>query len=257
MSSLDNFEGTRKKGIYLLPNLLTTSGLFSGFYAIVAAMKSDFEIAAIALFIAIIMDGLDGRAARLTSTESAFGAQYDSLSDMVCFGIAPALVVYSWGLHTLGKIGWLAAFFYSAATALRLARFNTQAENKDNRYFLGIPCPAAGGLIASMVWVGTDINIQGTHISELVALVTVSVAFLMISNIKYRSFKEFDLKDNVPFVAIQIVVLIYLLIAWDPPKVLFCIFNCYTLLGIMIWLRNSILLLLLKLKTSIQNSTNN
>ena len=126
-----------------------------------------------------------------------------------------------------------------------------------NRYFLGIPCPAAGGLIASMVWVGTDINIQGTHISELVALVTVSVAFLMISNIKYRSFKEFDLKDNVPFVAIQIVVLIYLLIAWDPPKVLFCIFNCYTLLGIMIWLRNSILLLLLKLKTSIQNSTNN
>ena len=244
MSELENLEGTRRRGIYLLPNLLTTAGLFAGFYAIVAAMKGaagvegQFEIAAIALFIAMIMDGLDGRVARLTGTQSAFGAQYDSLSDMVCFGITPALVVYSWGLHSLGKIGWLAAFFYVAATALRLARFNIQPEDKDNRYFIGLPCPAAAGVVAGMVWVGTDFEISGTHISELVAIVTVATAFLMISNIKYHSFKELDFRGNVPFVAIPVVVLIYLLVAWDPPKILFSVFFIYALSGVVMSARH-------------------
>lgn len=237
MSEFDNLEVPPKRGIYLLPNLFTTAGLFSGFYAIVAGMKGNFEIAAIAVFVAMIMDGLDGRVARLTGTESEFGAQYDSLSDMVCFGITPALVVYSWGLQYLGKFGWLAAFFYAAATALRLARFNTQSGSTDQRYFIGLPCPAAAAVVAGMVWVGTDFAIPGKRISELVALVTIIVAGLMVSNVKYHSFKKLDFKEHVPFVAIPVVVLIYLLIAFDPPKVLFTVFFLYALsgLGLLIW----------------------
>ncbi|HSX20505.1 MAG TPA: CDP-diacylglycerol--serine O-phosphatidyltransferase [Gammaproteobacteria bacterium] len=223
--------------IYLLPNLLTTAGLFAGFYAIVAAMKGNFEVAAVAIFVAMIMDGLDGRVARLTGTESEFGAQYDSLSDMMCFGVTPALVVYSWGLRYLGKFGWLAAFFYVAATALRLARFNIQVGYVDKKYFIGIPCPAAAAVIAGMVWVGTDFGIPGKHISEIVALVTIITAALMVSNVRYPSFKELDFKEHVPFVAVLLVLVTYLLIAWDPPKVLFGIFSVYALSGLVLWLR--------------------
>jgi CDP-diacylglycerol--serine O-phosphatidyltransferase len=143
-------EKTPQRGIYLLPNLLTTAALFAGFYSIVAAMKGHFESAAIAIFVAMIADGLDGRVARLTHTQSEFGAEYDSLSDMAAFGIAPALVVYSWSLSSLGKLGWLAAFLYAAATALRLARFNTQVSDKE--YFQGLPSPSAAGAIASIIW---------------------------------------------------------------------------------------------------------
>lgn len=226
-----------KRGIYLLPNLFTTAGLFAGFYAIVAAMKGDFEIASIAVFVAMIMDGLDGRVARLTGTESEFGAQYDSLSDMVCFGITPALVVYNWGLQYLGKLGWMAAFFYAAATALRLARFNTQIAQADKRYFLGLSCTASAGVIAGMVWIGTDFAIPGKRISELVAIVTLVIASLMVSNVKYHSFKEFDLKGNVPFIGVLAVLLSYLLIAWDPPKVLFSVFFLYAISGPLLGIR--------------------
>jgi CDP-diacylglycerol--serine O-phosphatidyltransferase len=224
-----------RRGIYLLPNLFTTAGLFAGFYAIVAGMKGSFETAAIAVFVAMIMDGLDGRVARLTNTESEFGAQYDSLSDMVCFGVTPALVVYSWGLQYLGKFGWLAAFFYAAATALRLARFNTQVGQSDKRYFIGLPCPAAAAVVAGMVWIGTDFAIPGVRISEIVGTVTVIIGTLMVSNVPYNSFKELEFKGHVPFFAVFLVVLIYLLIAWDPPKVLFGVFSLYALSGPLLW----------------------
>ncbi len=237
MSDFDANDTSYKRKIYLLPNLLTTAGLLSGFYAIVAAMKSNFEVAAIAIFVAMLMDGLDGRVARLTGTESSFGAQYDSLSDMMCFGVTPALVVYSWGLRYLGKFGWLAAFFYVAATALRLARFNIQAGYADKKYFTGLPCPTAAAVIAGMVWVGTDFAIPGRRISEIVAIVTIIVATLMVSNVRYYSFKELDFKEHVPFVAILVALLVYLLIAWDPPKILFGIFFLYMLSGIVMWVR--------------------
>ena len=240
MSDVEDIEIVPKRGIYLLPNLFTTAGLFAGFYAIVAAMKGDFEISAIALFVAMILDGLDGRVARLTGTQSAFGAQYDSLSDMVCFGITPALVVYSWGLQYLGKIGWLAAFFYVSATALRLARFNIQSCQLNKRYFVGLPCPPAAAVVAGMVWVGTDFAIPGKRISELVAVVTMGLGFLMVSNLRYHSFKEVDLRENVPFVAVLLVVLVYLLIAWDPPKILFSVFFIYALSGVAFWVKNSL-----------------
>src|SRR3990167_9105499 len=156
----DQMSGISQRGIYLLPNLFTTAALFAGFYAIVAAMKGFYETAAIAIFIGIIADGLDGRVARLTSTQTAFGAQYDSLSDMASFGIAPALVMYSWSLIYLGKLGWLAAFIYAASTALRLARFNTQVI-EDKRYFQGLPSPSAAGVLASLVWMGSTYELQG------------------------------------------------------------------------------------------------
>ena len=238
MFELENTEITRSRGIYLLPNLFTTAGLFAGFYSIVAAMKGHFEIAAMTLFIAMIMDALDGRVARLTGTQSDFGAQYDSLSDMVCFGIAPALVVYSWGLHALGKLGWLAAFVYVAATGLRLARFNVQLEKQDKRFFVGLPCPAAAAVIASMVWVGTDFAITGSKISVFIAVVTIAMAICMVSNIKYHSFKEVDFKGKVPFVTVLIVVFFYVLIAWDSPKVLFSMSFIYALSGPIFWCKS-------------------
>lgn len=240
MSDQDNFDSISRRKIYLLPNVLTTAGLFAGFYAIVAAMKGNFEVAAIAVFVAMIFDSLDGRVARLTGTESEFGAQYDSLSDMMCFGVTPALVVYSWGLRYLGKFGWLAAFFYVAATALRLARFNTQLGQSDKKYFIGLPCTAAAPVIAGMVWVGTDFAIPGKRISEVAAVVTIIIAVLMVSNVRFHSFKELDFKEHVPFVSLLLVLLTYLLIAWDPPKILFAVFFLYALSGPVLWVRNNL-----------------
>ncbi len=232
-------EPTRHRGIYLLPNLFTTAALFAGFYAIVAVMKGQFEHAAIALFVAMIMDGLDGRVARLTGTQSAFGAQYDSLSDMVCFGLTPALVSFNWALSNFGKLGWLAAFIYTAGTALRLARFNTQLDsNKDKRFFIGLPCPAAAALVAGMVWLGTDLYISSKIIKIVVGMMLVSLALLMVSNLKYYSFKEIDFKGHVPFFAILVVVGIFSVIAWDPPSVLFAVFAAYVFSGPALWLKN-------------------
>lgn len=221
----------RRKGIYLLPNLLTTAGIFAGFYAIVAAMKGQFDNAAIAIFVAMIADGLDGRVARFTNTQSAFGVEYDSLADMVSFAIAPALVVYQWALLDLGKAGWLAAFMYTASVALRLARFNTQVGHADRRYFRGLACPAAAGVVAGLVWFGHEYHVARLSFHYLVWILTVSLAVLMVSNIRYYSFKELDLKGRVPFVAMLAIILVLVTVALDPPQVLFYIFFGYMLSG--------------------------
>ncbi len=219
------------RGIYLLPNLFTTAALFSGFYAIIAAMNGNFENAAIAVFIAMIADTLDGRVARMTNTQTAFGAEYDSLSDMVSFGIAPALMVYHWSLAHLGKLGWMAAFLYAAGTALRLARFNTQSHDTDKRYFQGLPCPAAAGVVVGCVWLGYVCDIQGILISIPVSALTIIAAALMVSKIRYHSFKKIDLKGKVPFFVLLVPVLIIAAIAVDPPQMLFAIFFCYAISG--------------------------
>lgn len=221
----------RRRGIYLLPNLFTTAALFAGFYAIVAAMAGHFEKAAVAIFIAMVLDGMDGRIARWTNTQSAFGAEYDSLSDMVSFGLAPALVVYEWSLFSLGKIGWLASFVYTVAAALRLARFNTQIAVVDKRYFQGLASPAAAAIIAGLVWLGTDHAIEGVTINVLVAGVTVSVGALMVSNFRYHSFKGLDLKGKVPFVTVLVIVFTFVLISTYPPQIIFALFLIYALSG--------------------------
>jgi CDP-diacylglycerol--serine O-phosphatidyltransferase len=221
----------KRKGIYLLPNLLTTAGLFSGFYAVVMSMNNHFESAAIAIFIAMIFDGLDGRVARITNTQSNFGAEYDSMADMVSFGMAPALVAYNYGLTELGKVGWLAAFIYVAGAALRLARFNTQVGIADKRFFQGLASPAAAALVAGMVWVGVDYDINGNEIGLIVALVTGLSGILMVSNFKYNSFKEVDWHGKVPFVAILVVLLIFVIVSTAPSLVLFIVFVLYALAG--------------------------
>lgn len=224
-------KSIHSRGIYLLPNLLTTAALFAAFYSVVAGMKEHFEIAAIAVFVAMIADSLDGRVARLTNTQTAFGAQYDSLSDMVSFGVAPALIIYSWSLSYLGKLGWLIAFLYTAATALRLARFNTQAHDQDKRYFQGLPSPAAAGVVAAMVWLGAAFEIEGYMVALPAAIVTIIVASLMVSTIRYHSFKQIDWKGKVPFFAAVILVFVIAAIATDPPLMLFIIFFLYAFWG--------------------------
>ena len=224
-------------GIYILPNLFTTASLFAGFYAIVAGMSGLFETAAITIFIAMITDSLDGRVARLTQTQSAFGAEYDSLSDMLAFGVAPALILYEWSLQYLGKIGWLAAFVYVAAVALRLARFNSQDGNLDKRYFTGLPCPAAAGALAGLVWLGSASRAGDFMPSILVALLSIGLAAAMISNMKYRSYKDLDIRNRVPFVAILFVILVFVGIAIKPDLVLFLVFFVYSLSGFVRWLK--------------------
>lgn len=222
----------RRRGIYILPNLFTTGALFAGFYSIVAAMNSQFESAAIAIFVAMILDGMDGRIARMTNTQSDFGVQYDSLSDMVSFGLAPALVIYQWSLESLGKLGWLAAFIYAAATALRLARFNTQAASVGKQYFQGLPSPAAAALIAGLIWFGETLDIEdGGSVLFISFPLTVIAGILMVSNIRYHSFKQFDLKGRKPFIAGLIMVLVFVFIASEPSMVLFLISLFYATSG--------------------------
>jgi CDP-diacylglycerol---serine O-phosphatidyltransferase len=221
----------KNRGIYILPNLFTIGALFAGFYAIVAALKGNHDIAAMSIFVSILMDGLDGRVARLTNTVTAFGAELDSMSDMVCFGIAPALVIYSWSLFTLGKPGWLAAFIYVAATALRLARFNTQLGKDDKNYFQGLSSTMAAAVIASIVWLGRDLEIPPHNFSILLAILTTIAGVLMVSNIRYRSFKEANLKNHVPFIVILALVVAVVLISIDPAKVLFAICMLYACSG--------------------------
>ena len=222
-------ETFSQRGIYLLPNLLTTAALFAGFYSIVAAMKGFFDTAAIAIFIAMIADGLDGRVARMTNTQSAFGAQYDSLSDLAAFGIAPALVIYSWSLTSLGKIGWLAAFLYTAATALRLARFNIKVIDKS--YFQGLPSPSAAGVIASIVWMGSNYEIDGANVALPLSVITIIIAGLMVSTTRYSSFKTIDFKGKVPFLTIVIAVIMITAIAMEPAEMLFVLFFTYVISG--------------------------
>lgn len=233
----DSKQERSRRGIYLLPNMVTTAGLFAGFYSIVAAMNGRFEAAAIAIFIAMVMDGLDGRVARLTNTQSDFGVQYDSLSDMVCFGLAPALVMYEWSLRYMvsvgwAKLGWLAAFIYAASAALRLARFNAQVATAEKNYFRGLPSPSAAGVLAGMIWAATDIGLEGETLVYLAFVLTISMGLLMVSNIRYYSFKEFGFRNRVSFVAILVVVLVYAFASIDPPKVLFLGFLVYSIFGI-------------------------
>lgn len=221
----------RSRGIYLLPNFFTTTGLFAAFYAIVVAMKGEYDTAAIAIFVAMISDAIDGRVARFTKTQTAFGAEYDSLCDMVSFGVAPALVAFSWSLSALGKMGWLVAFMYTAAAGLRLARFNTQVGVADKRYFQGLSSPSAAGIIASFVWLCHQNGISGESIRGVVVFLTFFAGVLMVSNIRYYSFKEFDFKGKVPFVAVLLVVLIFVGVALNPPLMLFLSFSAYALSG--------------------------
>lgn len=225
-------KAARPRGIYLLPNLFTTAALFAAFYSIIAAVKGYFDTAAIAIFIAMAADTLDGRVARLTNTQSDFGAEYDSLSDMIAFGVAPALLAYTWALSQLGKLGWLAAFLYVAATALRLARFNTQTHDEDKRYFQGIPSPAAAAAVTTTVWLCAANHIMPSFlIAVMLAMLTVFVAALMVSTIRYHSFKQIDLKGRVPFFVVLIPVIILTAVAMDPPEVLFSMFIVYALSG--------------------------
>ncbi len=221
----------KHRGIYLLPNLLTTAGLFSGFFAVVSSMNGKFEAAAIGIFVAMVFDGLDGRVARMTNTQSQFGAEYDSMADMVSFGVAPALVAYNWGLAELGKIGWLAAFIFVAGAALRLARFNTQIESADKRFFQGLASPAAAALVAGLIWVGVEYKVDGNDYGWLVALLTGLAGLLMVSNFKYNSFKEVNLTGKIPFVALLIILLVFVVVATEPALVLFIVFSLYALAG--------------------------
>jgi CDP-diacylglycerol--serine O-phosphatidyltransferase len=236
-----NPKETRKnmrKGIFLLPNLFTTAALFAGFYAIIAAMNGRFEIAAIAIFLAGLLDGLDGRVARMTNTQSAFGAEYDSLSDMVSFGVAPALIMYLWSLvhlrevsTLLGKLGWLAAFIYATCAALRLARFNTQIGVADKRYFQGLASPAAAAVVMGAVWVCESYDIVGSDVTYAALILTLAAGTLMVSRFSYYSFKDLDLRERVPFVTMLVVVLVFVFLSIETATVLFSFFFLYMLSG--------------------------
>lgn len=221
----------RRRGIYVLPNLLTTAALFAGFYAIVQAMTGRFESAAVAIFVAMVLDGLDGRVARLTRTQSAFGAEYDSLSDMVSFGAAPALVAFEWAMKGMGKWGWIAAFVYCAGAALRLARFNTNIGIVDKRWFQGLPSPAAAALVAGFVWIINDLGIAGQDVRWYAFALTLFAGVTMVSTLRYWSGKDINLRRSVPFMAVPAIVLGYALVVSYPPGVLFALFLCYALSG--------------------------
>jgi CDP-diacylglycerol--serine O-phosphatidyltransferase len=221
----------RRRGIYLLPNAFTTAALFCGFYAIVMAMNQKFEHSAWAIFIAMVLDGLDGRIARLTNTQSEFGAQYDSLSDMVSFGAAPALVIYEWSLRGLGKLGWIAAFVYCAGAALRLARFNTNIEVVDKRFFQGMPSPSAAALVAGFILLMVDQEVSGIELKWVSWSIAVFAGLTMVSNVPFYSFKDVNFRKSVPFIAVFLIALVFALVSIDPPKVLFPIFIAYGLSG--------------------------
>lgn len=226
----------RKKGIYLFPNLFTTAALFGGFYAIVMAMNQRYEFAAMGIFCAMILDGFDGRVARLTGTASEFGEQYDSLSDMVSFGAAPALVVYEWALHGCGKPGWIAAFIFCACGALRLARFNTNIGVVDKRFFQGLPSPSAAGIVAGFVWFMTDMEITGEEIRWIALALTVFAGLSMVTNIPFYSFKVISFRRSVPFIVLVLIVLIISLIVYLPAGVLFITFMGYGISGYLYYL---------------------
>ena len=234
----------RGRGIYLLPNLFTTGGLFAGFYAIIAATQGRYDDACIAVFIAAVLDGVDGRVARLTNTQSEFGVQYDSLADLISFGLAPALVMYHWALAftaadgpTAGKIGWVAAFLYAACAALRLARFNSQVGQVDKRFFIGLASPAAAGLVASFVWLCHALGYTGEELRYAALAVTVAAALLMVSRVRYFSFKGGGAgHDRVPFPAILAVLVVLVAVAIDPPAVLLLAAGLYAVSGPAHWL---------------------
>lgn len=225
----------RRKGIYILPNLFTLAALFGGFYAIVMAMNGRFDMAAIGIFCAMVLDSLDGRVARMTNTQSAFGEQMDSLSDMVSFGAAPALVSYVWALNGLGRWGWFAAFVYCACAALRLARFNVNTAVVDKRYFQGLPSPAAAALVAGFIWIGTEWGIKGADVAWIVFALVLFAGLTMVTNVPFYSFKDVQMKKSVPFVVIVAIALGIAVINIHPPTVLFALFVIYGLSGYVIY----------------------
>ncbi len=229
----------RRKGIYILPNLFTLAALFGGFYAIVMAMNGRFENAAIGIFCAMVLDSLDGRVARMTNTTSAFGEQMDSLSDMVSFGAAPALIVYEWALKGLGKIGWIAAFIYCSGAALRLARFNTNIGIVDKRFFQGLPSPAAAALVTGLIWVMDDAGFHNVSsiewLSWLACGMTIYAGLTMVTNAPFYSFKDVSFKRSVPFIVIVAIALSFALIAYHPPTVLFGLFVVYGFSGYVVY----------------------
>ena len=225
----------RRKGIFLLPNLFTSAALFAGFYAIINAINGDFAAAGLAIFFGQLLDGVDGRVARMTNTQSKFGQEFDSLSDMVTFGVAPAIIVFMWCLSDLGKLGWAVAFIYVASAAIRLARFNSQAESSDNRYFTGLASPPAATLVASSVWLGFDLGYTAETMPFIMviamALLTAAVGCLMVMNVRYHSFKGIDFTSRVSVVALFIFLLLLVLIASNPPTVLFILAATYAFSG--------------------------
>ena len=238
----------RRRGIYWLPNLFTTVALFAGFFSIVQAMNGRFEQSALAIFVALVFDGLDGRVARFTHTQSAFGAEYDSLSDMVSFGVAPALVIYVWALKDFSsaqnipmlgawvttKLGWIAAFIYCACAALRLARFNTQLEVADKRFFQGLPSPAAACVVAGLVWAMNEHQIDGADVKWLAWVLTMFAGLTMVSNLKYYSGKDINPRKSVSFpvvVAIALAVVALVAVSSTLPEMMFILFICYALSG--------------------------
>ncbi|HYN61675.1 MAG TPA: CDP-diacylglycerol--serine O-phosphatidyltransferase [Rubrivivax sp.] len=225
----------RRKGIYMLPNMITLAALFGGFYAIVMAMNGRFENAVIGVFCAMVLDSLDGRVARMTNTQSAFGEQMDSLSDMVSFGAAPALIVYEWALKGMGKLGWVAAFVYCASAALRLARFNTNLGVVDKRYFQGLPSPAAAALVSGFIWVMDDAGFKGVSKIDWLAwcamAVTLYAGLTMVTNVPFYSFKDIGHRRSVPFVFIVLIALAIAAVNLHPPLVLFGTFCLYGLSG--------------------------
>jgi CDP-diacylglycerol--serine O-phosphatidyltransferase len=225
----------RAKGIYMVPNMITLAALFGGFYAIVMAMNGRFELATVALFLSMVLDSLDGRVARMTNTQSAFGEQMDSLSDMVSFGAAPALVAYIWTLSTLGRWGWIASFVYLACAALRLARFNVNTGVVDKRYFQGLPSPAAAALVAGFIWLMTDLEIPSGDVTWAMFVLTLFAGLTMVTNVPFYSFKDLSLKKSVPFAAIVLVALGIAVINIHPPTVLFSLFMIYGLSGYAIY----------------------
>jgi len=217
-------QSKRRRGVYLLPNLLTSAALFAGFYSIISGINDNFEASAIAIIIAGLLDGLDGRVARMTHTQSDFGEQYDSLSDLISFGLAPALLAFNWSLSSLGeistfagKLGWLAAFLYMACTALRLARFNTQVGVADKRYFQGLASPAAAGTLVFTIWFFIDNNVSGETVRWLIFIETIALGILMFSNIRYYSFKIAPNGEKVPAMWLLLAMLIIVLLALNPP----------------------------------------
>ncbi|MDF3920268.1 CDP-diacylglycerol--serine O-phosphatidyltransferase [Salinicola salarius] len=229
--TVENGKRIRRRGIYLLPNLFTLSALFAGFYSIVAAINGDYAKAAIAIFVAMVLDGLDGRVARLTNTQSAFGAEFDSLADMVSFGMAPALVAFTWILQDIGKIGWIAAFIFVAGAALRLARFNVQIGSIDKKWFVGLPSPSAAAIVAACVWVFHTFDAESLGFKVLMTVVVAAAGVLMVSNVRYHSFKEIDFKGPVPFVFLLAIVLLFVLISIEPSVMLLALFGCYVISG--------------------------
>lgn len=225
----------RRKGIYILPNLFTLAALFGGFYAVVMAMNGRFDLAAVGIFCAMVLDSLDGRVARMTNTQSAFGEQMDSLSDMVSFGAAPALIAYEWALRGLGRWGWIAAFVYCACAALRLARFNVNTQVVDKRYFQGLPSPAGAALIAGFIWVMNDMGIKGYEVSWVMFALALYAGLTMVTNVPFYSFKDVQMKRSVPFAVIVLIALGIAVINIHPPIVLFALFVVYGFSGYVLY----------------------